>query len=150
MSRPWYTSPEEPHGSEEIVGPGGPIQIGITAVRFLDLAKIAHALAPLCESPIETMLGAELVLQLADTDVRSVPQYCWLKYRMDFALVCERPLVFIECDGREFHSTPQQIENDHRKDKAAKAAGIPLLRFTGSEIFNDARACAELAINRIP
>lgn len=149
--RPWYSRPpSEDYGSEEIVGPGGLEPVGLTGFNILDRARVAMGLRPLCESPIEVDLGAHLVLLLAGGKRRLAPQYRWRRWRMDFALLQDRkPVLFIECDGREFHSTPQQIASDRAKDRAAKEAGIPLLRFTGSEIYNDPGACARLIIERV-
>lgn len=153
MNRPWYKPPPDEHlmGSEEIVGPGGLIRVGLLGVRLLDEYRIAEALRPLCESPIEVQLGIHLVRLLSGKEIVSVPQYRWHRWRMDFALKRPDgpPLLFIECDGRDFHSTSEQQANDRAKDRAARDARIPLMRFTGSAIYNDARACALLAIEQV-
>jgi very-short-patch-repair endonuclease len=52
-----------------------------------------------------------------------------------------KPLVLVECDGKEFHSSADQQANDKLKDVAALQAGIRLVRFTGSEIHRDIDAC---------
>jgi very-short-patch-repair endonuclease len=57
--------------------------------------------------------------------------------------------VLIECDGKEFHSTPKQIANDRRKEAAAWHAGMGIVRFTGSDIHQDTRNCALIAITRL-
>ena len=72
-------------------------------------------------------------------DVRLIPQYQWQNYRIDF---CIRGItgdqIFVECDGHEFHErTKEQAERDRSKDRAIQAAGIPILRFTGREIWRD-------------
>lgn len=104
-------------------------------------------LAKECESPIEVQLGAELRVQAGQRFI-IVPQFEFHRWRIDFAVVGPDMEVraFIECDGAEFHSTPEQIANDRRKDKASGAAGIRMYRFTGSEIFRNARACAALVL----
>lgn len=147
MSRPWYKPPPEGHGSEEIVGPGGFSHVSDAVVSAVDHAHLSVKLAPRCESPIEIEFGARLLRQLRGTDLTLAPQYEWLRFRIDFALMRgDTPVVFIECDGKEFHSTSEQLANDRRKDAAAARAGIPLLRFSGSDIFRRSIACAELAI----
>jgi len=46
--------------------------------------------------------------------------------------------LFVECDGHDFHErTKEQAEHDRSKDRAIQAAGIPILRFTGREIWRD-------------
>ena len=52
-----------------------------------------------------------------------------------------KPLVLIECDGKEFHSTDDQIANDRAKGALAVKSGIPLFRFSGSEIFRELDRC---------
>jgi very-short-patch-repair endonuclease len=126
-------------------------------------AGFAAELSKLTESPIETIFGvaaAKMLLEHyhdgfrvcrpadqerhADARALMMPQYPFLRYRMDWAFrfKCEPELlVFVECDGAEYHSTPEQIANDRAKDEAARAAGILLLRFTGSEIVGARSHC---------
>lgn len=84
---------------------------------------------------------------------------CWTPVGWHAALIVERltgtfewrgayesPIevsLAIECDGKEFHSTEEQIQRDNRKNLAAKNAGIPLLRFSGSSIFRHAERCVD-------
>jgi hypothetical protein len=70
------------------------------------------------------------------------PQFIWESYRIDFCLRHNRDdrtrLLFVECDGHDFHErTKEQAERDRSKDRAIQAAGIPVLRFTGREIWRD-------------
>jgi very-short-patch-repair endonuclease len=68
-------------------------------------------------------------------------------------LQCEpwklKPLVLVECDGKEFHSSVDQQANDKLKDAAASRMGIRLIRFTGSEIHRDIDACVKYAMSVI-
>ncbi len=68
------------------------------------------------------------------------PQFQWQGYRIDFCLrTKDGQVVFIECDGHDFHErTKEQAERDRSRDRAIQAAGIPILRFTGREIWRDA------------
>lgn len=103
----------------------------------------------LCESPIERMLGEELVRVL---DV--VPQHeveaGWRRYRLDFAVIFGGPRCYrfgkvaVECDGHDFHErTKEQAAHDRSRDRALTRHGWTVLRFTGSEINRDARRCAQ-------
>lgn len=94
------------------------------------------------ESPIENQfwhaweaLGSGLVL---------TPQLEIGPYRVDFAY--EDAKLVIECDGHEFHKEQEQRTNDAGRDRALTLAGWTVMRFTGSEIFKDANACAEDAM----
>jgi very-short-patch-repair endonuclease len=93
-----------------------------------------------CESPIEIHLGVAILKRLGCQEL--VPQYTWRGWRMDFAIVDGSDvLAFVECDGAAFHQGARR-QNDRRKNAAAAQAGIPLLRFTGSEIYRDVQSCA--------
>lgn len=70
-------------------------------------------------------------------------------YRVDFLLVVkleegDRIIgLVIECDGHDFHErTKEQAQRDRGMDRALTAAGFKVMRFTGSEIFRDAKKCA--------
>jgi very-short-patch-repair endonuclease len=122
-----------------------------------------------CESPIEVMFGAAFIFSmnaimpaigrrclayLFDENRKLepvvlgqwklVPQHKWEKYRIDFALFTALPYpIFVECDGHDFHErTKEQAARDREKDRSIQAAGIPILRFTGSEIYASAQDCA--------
>lgn len=116
------------------------------------------------ESPIETFFGAAFYRYAGDLcrrhgikfvfgdggefDMRLRPQHKLGRFRFDFAMDLkgiEKPVLLIECDGKAFHSSPEQIENDRRKDDAARQAGIALIRFTGAELNRDPRGCVQRA-----
>jgi hypothetical protein len=56
--------------------------------------------------------------------------------------------VVIECDGHDFHErTKEQARKDRRRDREIQGLGLPVLRFTGSEIFADPVGCGCQVIN---
>jgi very-short-patch-repair endonuclease len=112
----------------------------------LERCSTAYKMEQMCESPIEIDLGARLLRTLSTAHLL-VPQFRLQRFRYDFAII--RQLVLIECDGKQWHSTPEQLANDQRKDEAARKIGAPLLRFTGSEIFNDVNGCAERVLREL-
>jgi very-short-patch-repair endonuclease len=72
------------------------------------------------------------------------PQYSLGRYLYDWAILRkerQQPAILVECDGKEFHSTPEQLRNDAQKDKLARSKGIFLRRFTGSEIHRAPDYC---------
>jgi len=120
----------------------------------------AEKFGPMVESEIELMLLTSLMMAgrmmkmniyIAETDeiptgqydIAIIPQFRWGDYRIDFWLRhknCPAP-IFIECDGHDFHErTKEQAERDRSRDRAVQAAGIPILRFTGREIWRDTGA----------
>lgn len=72
-----------------------------------------------------------------------VPQFQWNNFRIDFCLYSKLPTpLFIECDGHDFHErTKEQAERDRSKDRMIQEAGIPILRFTGRELYRDPMDC---------
>lgn len=52
--------------------------------------------------------------------------------------------LIVECDGHAFHErTKEQAARDRRRDRGAQYNGIPVFRFTGSELWNDPVGCAD-------
>jgi len=82
------------------------------------------------------------------------PQFKVKTFRLDFALffgdVDERVWVGVECDGHDFHErTKDQAARDRSRDRDLLAAGWPIVRFTGAEIYADAYAKGEEAWSAI-
>ena len=109
---------------------------------FRQKAEIAARMAKFTESPIEIMFGMAM-MELIEGGWSLCPQYKWRRYRIDWAL--ERgvmPLIFVECDGNEFHTRPEDVARDRQRDIEIRRAGIKLFRFTGREIYQNAAGCA--------
>lgn len=78
------------------------------------------------------------------------PQQGVAGYRPDFVLAWPEKvgvpsrvrLLAVECDGHEFHEkTKAQAERDKSRDRKIVGTGIPIMRFTGSELFRAPVAC---------
>ena len=107
--------------------------------RMVNAARMSR----LTESPIETMWGMAF-MDLIEDDWSLIPQFKWRSYRIDWSIERPngKPLIFIECDGSEFHTRPDQIAKDRIRDIQIRRSGIKLFRFTGSEIYRNAQGCA--------
>lgn len=73
-------------------------------------------------------------------------------YRADIFISCvvetrgerKRLRLVVECDGHDHHDlTKDQARRDRQRDRWMLANGFAILRFTGSEIFNDPFRCAD-------
>lgn len=69
-------------------------------------------------------------------------------YRADFGFCCflheQKRYLAVECDGHDFHEkTKEQVMRDKRRDRFFLSRGVLVLRFSGTEIFNDPRACGD-------
>lgn len=123
---------------------------------------------PLCESPIERAMLAALITgewsgfgtipprvhnaldkteMLPEGDVVIVPQMAFLRYRLDFGVVLEikgrKQVVAIECDGADFHT---DYEREVSRVNYLKGWGIPVFKFRGAELHDDALQSAHRAI----
>ncbi len=119
-----------------------------------------------CESPIESILAAYLLLEGTDgynyLDYVAAwgghPDPAWRTIwtaqhefggvRPDFLFkIClegENRFLAVECDGHHWHDrTKEQARRDRSRDRNLLAGGIPVIRFTGSEIVRDPSACVE-------
>jgi hypothetical protein len=56
--------------------------------------------------------------------------YFWIPSRPDINII-------VECDGFAYHSDKQRFKADRQRDRALKALGYDVFRFSGSEIYND-------------
>lgn len=67
-------------------------------------------------------------------------------YCIDLVLESGGAMVFIECDGHDWHErTKQQAAYDRERDRSFLARGFVTVRFTGSEIVHyPEKCCAEL------
>lgn len=139
----------------------------ITCRQFQRVCHYAHTL---CESPIEARLLGSLALfdsalddgfpfvgtlsecvdrqVLGDWDSYVIPQFKMdkLGYRLDFFISFASDAGWVnfavESDGHDFHEkTKAQAARDKKRDRDIQTAGIPIIHFTGSEIFNDILSC---------
>ena len=95
-------------------------------IRKLGVVKEYPARKP--ESPIEWRLYNTL-LSRGETVEPQVP--CG-RYRID--LVLRNYRMAIECDGKDFHSSPEQKSHNRRKNTYLRKNGWKVLRFSGSAI----------------
>lgn len=102
------------------------------------------------ESPIESMLFQELQGIFQGTMIQQHEFF-------ENARIITRPDIYlpehgicIYCDGHEFHEkTKEQAKRDRSIDRWIQEQGMKVLRFTGSEIWNDPQKCAEQVLNFI-
>ena len=96
------------------------------------------------ESPIEKMLAGAILGWLAhnDIDATVTTQTPIGPYRADILVQQSGSFLVIECDGRRYHNTRDQVLRDKRRDRYCVARGYGVMRFAGSEICKDVRGCA--------
>ncbi len=101
-------------------------------------------LSKLLESPIERLFWANGYKPLSRLG-QFTPQVKIGPYRVDFTWTnipgAPRLKVVIELDGHEFHSTPQQRNNDTERIRKLQKLRWQVITFTGSQINGDCLAC---------
>ncbi|MGM4997822.1 hypothetical protein AB8A05_04090 [Tardiphaga sp. 538_B7_N1_4] len=158
------------HGSEEDAGDVEFQPLRDASVLAINRIRRFQEIGGNCDSPIEYTMGAALLvyferagylLSLCKTiDLDSaldadklllVPQFAWSFYRSDWALYNPKTkmALLIECDGKDFHSSKDQVEHDRKKDAAALLRGHLTMRFTGSQIHRDADGCAQRVFDAV-
>ncbi len=96
------------------------------------------------ESPIEAILSSALVewVKHHGAAAEVLTQVPVGRYRADIIVQTSGKRLLVECDGAAFHTSPDQVEYDKRRDRFFAVMGIPVMRFTGREIQRDPRGCA--------
>lgn len=125
--------------------------------NIVDQLNEIVGMAESCQSPIEQLLGIALekhinkILPYYTHDffitTQETLEYKDNKYRVDFLVVVrykQKHYGFVvECDGHDFHEkTKEQAKRDKKRDRDLMQLGHPVIRFTGSEIFESPQSCA--------
>ncbi|WP_245596765.1 endonuclease domain-containing protein [Shimazuella kribbensis] len=69
------------------------------------------------------------------------------KYFIDIAI--PRYKLAIECDGKAYHSSPEQKRHDERKNRYLRKNGWSVLRFSGSDINSRLGSCLSRIENKL-
>jgi len=97
---------------------------------------------PIKDTSIEVAMQAELSRRSILFE-KHVPLFG--KYLVDIKI---RNLI-VECDGNYWHSFPDGLNKDRRRDDDLKEAGYNVLRFWGSEIREDVSACVDRILEEV-
>ena len=77
--------------------------------------------------------------------IRDIQAQVWIeKYRVDFFIKSKN--LIIELDGHDFHKTKEQRTNDAIRQRFLEKKGYRLIRFTGSEIYQNVDKCVKETI----
>jgi very-short-patch-repair endonuclease len=95
--------------------------------------------------PIEEIMRQAL----KNCRIKAVGQYSImenkkLRYRLDFAIFCQKGKLNIECDDLRWHSQPKQREKDKKRDRWLRKRGWTVFRFSGEEIKNKTATCIKI------
>lgn len=62
-------------------------------------------------------------------------------YCLDFGIFCEEGKIDVECDGKAYHTSLEDREEDRLRNNELASYGWVVLRFTGAEINQDVKGC---------
>ena len=60
----------------------------------------------------------------------------------DIEFLLKKPIA-IELDGIKYHSSKKQVNYDYERENCLKLAGYDVVRFTGSQVYNNVFACLD-------
>lgn len=102
------------------------------------------------DSPIETIMFEELKGVARKRGLRVQREYpvydegrLEIRYSLDIVFIDSNGDVVldIETDGLSYHKGYQNMTNDRRRDRWLLIRGIPTMRFTSKEVFNNLKNC---------
>lgn len=114
-----------------------------------------------CESPMELLFLSTFLLLKERLNIPKPPvvileeQSVVGPYRPDFLFRCaahsgDTKRLVVEIDGHDFHErTKEQASRDRSRDRWMIDKGIVVIRFTGSEVWNDPFSCADQTADHI-
>ncbi|MEU8524054.1 AAA domain-containing protein [Streptomyces sp. NPDC048629] len=86
----------------------------------------------------QSMFEQEVYLRLKESGYHVVPQYPAGTKHIDLVVVGARGRLAVECDGEYFHhTTREQIDRDHRRDRELRRVGWQFWRIRESEFRFD-------------
>lgn len=106
-------------------------------IKALELAEETTQYSPIEKKFIDKwrkVYGNAIVPQF------NVPGF---RYRVDFAFPDQK--VAVELDGYEYHSSKEQFTGDRKRQREMELKGWRFIRFSGSEVYNNADACVHQA-----
>lgn len=126
------------------------VSFGFTTLRRLRAAKNILQLYGIV--PSEQIVERSL----RRLGIRAIPQRsvscAGTRYRLDFAIVCRRGSLALECDNRKAHTGRRQRAKDRAKNAALRRCGWVVLRLAEHDIVVDLDRClarVQRAIERL-
>jgi hypothetical protein len=119
--------------------------------KLLYMTSLLKVVKEKCDSPIEFALAKELAINnipfIQQQEItKSFPYKLEGEHvftRPDFLLWNDKSPIAIYCDGDEFHKEQEDQFRDRNIDRKLQLMGFVVLRYTGSEIYNNVDRCVE-------
>jgi very-short-patch-repair endonuclease len=96
-------------------------------------------------TPFESLLEQRVFREIRGRGYHVVPQYQLGSRRLDLVVVGDGARVAVECDGHHYHTSPDQVASDARRDRELNRMKWKVIRIRESEFeFDRARELAPL------
>ncbi len=89
------------------------------------------------DSPLEELMWEELLRAGIPAERQYDITVGTLRFKLDFAVFCKERNIDIECDGDEYHMTPQSVERDKQRSNVLTSHGWADLHFTTQELTSN-------------
>ncbi len=86
------------------------------------------------ESPLEEAVWIELKKLKLPAERQYLVEHDGKRYSLDFAVFCHHGKIDIETDGDTWHTVPERIADDNRRNNALAALGYQVLRFNTPQV----------------
>lgn len=71
------------------------------------------------------------------------------RYFLDFAIISGQQRLCVEVDGAEYHTKAEDKAKDAERERNLRSVGWQVVRFKGTEVFQDVEACARKIMEKI-
>lgn len=89
------------------------------------------------QQPFESLLEQRVFREIRSRNYHVVPQYAIGSRRIDLVVVGDGTRVAVECDGHRYHTSPDQIASDARRDRDLNRMKWEVIRIRESEFEFD-------------
>ena len=96
-------------------------------------------------TPFESLLEQRVFREIRGRGYHVIPQYAVGSRRLDLVVVGDGARMAVECDGHRYHTSPDQVASDARRDRELSRMRWQVLRIRESEFeFDRQRELAPL------
>lgn len=88
-------------------------------------------------SPFESLLEQRVFREIRGRGYHVVPQYPVGPYTLDLVVVGDGARIAVECDGHRYHTSPDQVASDARRDRELGRMQWEVIRIRESEFEFD-------------
>jgi very-short-patch-repair endonuclease len=89
------------------------------------------------QSPFDSLFEQRVFLRLRQRGYCVIPQYPVNDRRIDLVVIGSGRRLAVECDGRAWHTSPDQVRDDLERERELRRLGWKFCRIRESEFYFD-------------